>query len=89
MAKFTIMESRRAGTCNVCRGPIAEGDLIEWNRTDGARHYGKAFPKCQPQVATEEERKLYLKALGESLAAWDGVGSFTPMTFGDWVHSRS
>jgi hypothetical protein len=89
MAKFTIMESRRAGTCNVCRGPIREGQLIEWNRTEGARHYAPSNPDCKPNVASDEEKKLYAKDVAKAISEWDGVGSFAPITFGDWVHNRA
>lgn len=83
MPKQTIMESKRHGTCNTCRGEIVPGDLITWSRTEGANHYRN--PDCVPVVATEEQKKAYLVDLTKAVKAWDGKGSFFPKNFGSWL----
>ena len=84
-----VMQSKREGTCNECRGPIKVGEFIEWSRSAGAKHFAPANPHCQPNVASDEEKKLYAKHVAEEIKAWDGQGSFRPTSFGDWVHARS
>lgn len=80
----SVMTSKRAGVCNVCRGLISVGEEIRWNRNDGARH----LVPCTPIVASDEDRALYLKQLTVDFKAWDGVGSYRPMAFGDWLFGR-
>lgn len=85
---MTIMESKRPGTCNNCRGEIKTGELINWDRKSGATHYDPKGEICQEKVATEAERAEYQKVLLAELKAWDGKGSFQPKSFGDWVFSK-
>jgi hypothetical protein len=84
---MAIMESKRDGTCNLCRGPITIGQLIQWDRATGASHY--RIEKCEPKVATAKERSSYAEHLVAELNAWDGTGSYRPTSFGDWIHARS
>lgn len=79
----SVMVSKREGLCNNCRGPIAIGEEIRWNRNDGAKHL-----ICEGKVATEAETKAYLKDVTEAIKAWDGKGSFRPIAFGDWLHAQ-
>ena len=88
MAQFKIMESKRNGTCNRCRGPISAGQLIEWNRNDGARHYAPTNPDCSASVATADELKAYEKDVVKSIREWSGEGSFRPMSYGEWVDTK-
>ncbi len=83
---MSIMESKREGTCNTCRGTISVGQLIEWDRSKGASHY--KTEACEAKVASAEEKAAYTKVLVAEIKAWDGVGSFRPMGFGDWVHAQ-
>lgn len=83
--KFTVMESKRDGICNTCRGPIAKGELITWNRADGANHFQK--DGCSPQVATDEQKAAYQKTVVKAIKEWDGSGSFRPVSYGEFVAS--
>ncbi len=83
---MAIMESKREGTCNVCRSPITIGQLINWDRAIGASHHKSE--KCESKTATEAERSEYQKHLVAELKAWDGTGSYRPTSFGDWVHAQ-
>ena len=60
--------------------------MIDWDRTNGARHY--KTEACEAQIATEDERKAYEKHILAELKAWDGTGSFRPSGFGDFVHNK-
>lgn len=82
---MAIMESKRTGTCNTCRGQIEVGQLIEWDRTNGAKHYKGG---CEAKVASEEERKEYQKVLLAALTEWDGIGSFRPPAFGEFIDQK-
>lgn len=83
---MAIMESKKVGTCNNCRGEISVGQLIDWDRTNGATHHKSE--KCEKKVATETERKAYEKHLVAELKAWNGEGSYRPTSFGDFIHAQ-
>lgn len=83
---MAIMESKRNGYCNVCRGEIIQGQMIEWTKKDGAKHYkGNGMnPQCEPAKATKAEIKAYRDVLNAAIDAWDGTGPFNPPTFGEF-----
>lgn len=78
-----IMESKKDGVCNDCRGAIVAGELITWSASEGARHYKNA--DCVPQVATDEQKAAFLKALTAQVKAWDGKGTFRTLDFATWI----
>ncbi len=84
---MAIMESKREGVCNDCRGPIVKGELITWSQSEGARHYRSET--CTPQIATEAEKAGYLKAVTAQVKAWDGKGTFRSVDFATWVGTQS
>lgn len=79
---MALMRSKKAGTCNICRGDISVGDLINWDRNNGATHEPGT---CEPQVAKPAERKAYLAHVTAAIEAWDGVGSFRPTAYGEFL----
>lgn len=86
---MAIMESKKAGTCNICKGAIEIGTLINWDRNNGASHHPQSGVKCEPVAASAEDRALYLKTITAAFKDWDGIGSFRPMAYGDFLDAQA